>query len=341
MRLKPIHQEEDAMITRQIGQSGISVNAIGLGCMGLSEFYGPATETAEAIALLQGAVDAGVNHFDTAQLYGMGANERLLGEAFKDRRDRVVIATKFGPTRDRETGALTGVDGSEDNMRAAIEESLRFLETDHVDIYYLHRMDQSRPIEETVGAMAKLVAEGKVRALGLSEASAETLKRANAVHPISALQSEYSLFSRDIEDGPLPAVQEIGATLVAYSPLGRGFLTGRFTRENRPQNDYRSGAYQPRYGDEAYEANLALVEEVKTIAEALKASPAQVALAWVLGRGEHVVTIPGTTKRSNLDGNLGAAGLTITSAQIARLEGLAARVKGARYPETGMRNINV
>ena len=329
------------MITRQIGQSGISVNAIGLGCMGLSEFYGPATETADAIALLQGAVEAGVNHFDTAQLYGMGANERLLGEAFKDRRDKVVIATKFGPMRDRQTGAMTGIDGSEANMRAAIEESLRFLQTDHVDIYYLHRMDQSRPIEEIVGAMAKLVAEGKVRALGLSEASAETLRRGNAVHPISALQSEYSLFSRDIEDGPMQAVQETGATLVAYSPLGRGFLTGRFTRENRPEKDYRSGAYQPRFGDEAYEANLALVDEVKAIAGAMKATASQVALAWVLSRGDHIVTIPGTTKMANLNVNLGAANVTLTAGQTARLDRLAEQVKGARYPEQGMRNINV
>tara|TARA_R110000868_G_scaffold156292_2_gene382962 strand:+ start:6185 stop:7174 length:990 start_codon:yes stop_codon:yes gene_type:complete len=329
------------MITRQIGQSGISVNAIGLGCMGLSEFYGPATETAEAIALLQGAIEAGVNHFDTAQLYGMGANERLLGQAFKDRRDKVVIATKFGPTRNRETGAVTGVDGSEANMRAAIEESLRFLQTDHVDIYYMHRMDQSRPIEETVGAMAKLVAEGKVRALGLSEASAETIKRANAVHPISALQSEYSLFSRDIEDGPMQGVQEIGATLVAYSPLGRGFLTGRFTRETKPQNDYRSGAYQPRYGDDVYESNLALVEEVKAIASAMKVTPSQIALAWVLSRGDHIITIPGTTKMANLTTNLGAADVTLDADQNARLDRLAEQVKGARYPEQGMRNINV
>jgi aryl-alcohol dehydrogenase-like predicted oxidoreductase len=329
------------MITRQIGQSGISVNAIGLGCMGLSEFYGPATETSEAVALLQGAIEEGVNHFDTAQMYGMGANERLLGEAFKDRRDKVVIATKFGPTRNRETGAFTGVDASEANMRVAIEESLRFLQTDHVDIYYLHRMDQSRPIEDTVAAMAKLVDEGKVRALGLSEASAETLKRANSVHPISALQSEYSLFSRDIEAGPMQAVREIGATLVAYSPLGRGFLTGSFTRETRPKNDYRSGPYQPRYGDDVYESNLALVDEVKAVAEAAKMTPSQVALAWVLSRGNHIVSIPGTTKMANLKGNLGAADMTLTAEQIARLERLAERVKGARYPEQGMRNINV
>jgi aryl-alcohol dehydrogenase-like predicted oxidoreductase len=293
------------------------------------------------VSLLQGAIEAGVNHFDTAQMYGMGANERLLGEAFKDRRDKVVIATKFGPTRDRETGAFTGVDASEANMRLAVEESLRFLQTDHIDIYYLHRMDQSRPIEDTVGAMAKLVAEGKVRALGLSEASAETLKRGNAVHPISALQSEYSIFSRDIEAGPLPAVKEIGATLVAYSPLGRGLLTGRFTRESGPSKDYRSGDYQPRFADEVYEANVSLVDEVKAVADALKASPAQVALAWVLGRGEHIVTIPGTTKRANLDGNLGAADVTLSVDQVQRLDALADRVQGARYPEQGMRNINV
>lgn len=329
------------MQAREIGHSGIFVNPIGLGCMGLSEFYGPAVDTADGVALLHAAIEAGVNHFDTAQMYGMGANERLLGEAFHDRRDKVVIATKFGPTRDRETGAFTGIDGSEANMRTAIDESLKLLRTDHVDLYYLHRVDRSRPIEETVGAMAKLVAEGKVRALGLSEASAETLKRANAVHPISALQSEYSIFSRDIEDGPLPAVREIGASLVAYSPLGRGLLTGRYTADYTPgQADYRAGATQPRFGEEALAANLALVEEVKAVAAALDAHPAQVALAWVLGRGDEVLTIPGTTRLANLESNLDAAGLTLTADQTARLDRLADGVKGERYPQQGMSIVN-
>ncbi|OLF80785.1 aldo/keto reductase [Maricaulis sp. W15] len=329
------------MLKREIGHSGIFVNAIGLGCMGLSEFYGPAVETRDGVALLHAAIDAGVNHFDTAQLYGMGANERLLGEAFHDRRDKVVIATKFGPVRDRQTGAFLDVDGSEANMRAAIEESLQFLKTDHVDLYYLHRVDLKTPIEETVGAMAKLVDEGKVRALGLSEASADTLRRANKVHPIAALQSEYSIFSRDIEDGSLKAVDEIGASLVAYSPLGRGLLTGSYTPDHTPQKgDFRSAATQPRFETEAFKANLELVDEVKAVAAAHNAKPAQIALAWVLGRGDNVLTIPGTTKLANLESNLAGADIGLTTSERDRLNALADRVKGARYPESRSSNIN-
>jgi aryl-alcohol dehydrogenase-like predicted oxidoreductase len=333
------------MITREIGHSGLFVNAIGLGCMGLSEFYGPATDTAEATALLQGAIEDGVNHFDTAELYGMGANEKLLGEAFEGRRDKVVIATKFGPVRDQETGAFLRVDGSQANMRRAVEASLKNLKTDYIDLYYLHRMDQSVPIEETVGAMAKLVDEGKVRALGLSEASAETLRRGNAIHPIQALQSEYSIFSRDIEghgddEGSINAALDIGASLVAYSPLGRGMLTGRYTAQNKPdETDFRTFA-QPRFADGAYEANLALVEEVKAVADASKVAASQIALAWVLSRGEHVISIPGTTKRANLQSNLAAADLTLSADSIARLDMLADAVQGLRYPAQQMSNIN-
>lgn len=329
------------MLTREIGQSGIAVNAIGLGCMGLSEFYGPAIETEAGVALLHAAIDAGVNHFDTAQLYGMGANEQLLGAAFHDRRDKVVIATKFGPVRDKTTGAFLDVDGSEANMRSAIEDSLRFLKTDHVDLYYLHRVDLKTPIEETVGAMAKLVEEGKVRALGLSEASAETLRRAHAVHPIAALQSEYSIFSRDIEDGSLKAVDEIGASLVAYSPLGRGLLTGRFTPDYTPgKGDFRAGASQPRFEAEALKANLELVEEVKAIAAARETNPAQIAIAWVLGRADNILTIPGTTKLANLQSNLAGAQIALTNDETARLNALADHVKGARYPASRASNIN-
>ncbi|WP_300556119.1 aldo/keto reductase [Maricaulis sp.] len=329
------------MLTREIGHSGIFVNAIGLGCMGLSEFYGPATDKTDAIKLLHTAIEGGVNHFDTAEMYGMGANERLLGEAFEGKRDEVVIATKWGPTRDFETGAFTGIDGSEANMRRAVENSLKFLRTDHIDLYYMHRMDQSRPIEETVGAMAKLVEEGKVRAIGLSEASADTLRRANAEHPIAALQSEYSIFSRDIEDGPLKALEEIGGSLVAYSPLGRGMLTGRYSRENKPgEMDFRSGDYLPRWAEGAFEANLALVEEITAIAEAHKVNAAQVALAWVLGRGENILSIPGTTKAANLAINLGAADVTLSTEDMARLEPLADKVQGLRYAEAQMASIN-
>ncbi len=327
------------MINRELGRSGITVNAIGLGCMGLSEFYGPATEKSEAISLLHEAIEHGVNHFDTAEMYGMGANEALLGEAFAGKRDQVIIATKFGPLRDKASGQVVGIDGSEANARRAVEESLQLLQTDHIDLYYMHRMDPTRPIEETVGAMAKLVDEGKIRAIGLSEASAETLRRANAVHPIAALQSEYSIFSRDIEAEQFPVLKEFGTSLVAYSPLGRGMLTGRFTADTKPA-DFRSAAYQPRFADGAFEANLALVEEIKSIADNAGATPAQIALRWVLDRGENILSIPGTTKLSNLKGNLGAADVTLTASQAASLDALADKVVGDRYNEQGMAALN-
>jgi aryl-alcohol dehydrogenase-like predicted oxidoreductase len=322
-----------------------SINPIGLGCMGLSAFYGPPTEQADAIRLLHSAIDLGVNHFDTAEMYGMGANEKLLGEAFADRRDKVRIATKFGPKfilddDGKPTG--TTIDGTPENMRRAVENSLSYLQTDIIDLYYLHRVDPKIPIEDTVGAMGELVREGKVRALGLSEASPETIRRAHATHPIAAVQSEYSIFSRDIEAGVLPALDEIGATLVAYSPLGRGLLTGAMTRENKPGGDgeYRQGAMQPRFADGAYEANLALVEEVGAVAETHDATPGQIALAWVLGRADNIVAIPGTTKLKNLKTNLGAGDISLTADQVARLDALADRVQGARYNETGMAAVN-
>jgi aryl-alcohol dehydrogenase-like predicted oxidoreductase len=328
------------MQKREIGRSGLFVNPIGLGCMGLSEFYGPAVSTADGVSLLHEAIARGVNHFDTAEMYGMGANEALLGEAFHDRRDQVIIATKWGPTRNRETGEFTGVDGSEKNMRRAVEQSLKLLRTDHIDLYYLHRVDLDTPIEETVGAMAKLVEEGKVRALGLSEAGAATLVKANKVHPIAALQSEYSIFSRDIETTQLPGVRETGASLVAYSPLGRGMLTGAFTRDRKPgKGDFRSARFQPRFAEGAYEANLDLVEEVKAVAGQIGATPSQVALSWVLGRGDDIITIPGTTKLANLEANLGALAVTLSADQLDRLNTLADKVAGARYPEARASNI--
>ena len=216
------------MKRRTLGKTQVTLPPIGLGCMGLSEFYGPPTEQRAAIELLHQAIELGVQHFDTAEIYGIGANESLLGEAFRDRREQVFIATKFGPIRDPDTGAFTGIDGSRENCRRAVEGSLNRLQTDVIDLYYLHRVDPTRPIEETVEAMAELVAEGKVRAIGLSEASAETIRRAAGIHPIAAVQSEYSIFSRDIEEAIIPACIDVGATLVAYSPLGRGMLSGRF-----------------------------------------------------------------------------------------------------------------
>ncbi len=328
------------MLKRTLGKTDTTLPAIGLGCMGLSEFYGPPTEQAAAIDLLHKAIDLGVEHFDTAEMYGLGStNESLLGEAFSDRRDKVFIATKFGPTRDPETGEFTGIDGSRENCRRAVEGSLSRLKTDVIDLYYLHRVDPGTPIEETVTAMAELVSEGKVRAIGLSEAAGDTIRRAAAIHPISAVQSEYSIFSRDIEESVIPACIEVGATLVAYSPLGRGMLSGRFKEESLGDGDWRS--MTPRFQGEAYQNNVALVDEIEAVAAAKGCSSAQVALAWVLGRGEHVMTIPGTTKLDNLKANLAAYDIALTDDEQAKLDVLADRVKGERYDEGGMSVINI
>ena len=303
--------------------------------MGLSEFYGPPTEQKAAIKLLHEAIELGVEHFDTAEMYGIGStNESLLGEAFNDRRDKVFIATKFGPIRDPDTGEFTGIDGSQDNCRRAVEGSLKRLQTDVIDLYYLHRVDPATPIEETVAAMAELVAAGKVRAIGLSEASGETIRRASKIHPIAAVQSEYSIFSRDIEATVIPACIEVGATLVAYSPLGRGMLSGRFREESVGEGDFRS--FTPRFQGDAFTANVALVDEIEAVASAKSCTPSQVALAWVLGRGEHVMTIPGTTKLENLKDNLGAYAVRLSSEEQATLDQLADRVMGDRYDEQGM-----
>lgn len=327
------------MIRREIGRGGRQVNAIGLGCMGMSVAYGEPMDKAEAVKLLHAALDRGVDHFDTAELYGFGANEELLGEAFNDRREKAFIATKFGPVGNLADRTVRGVDGSEANMRRAIEQSLRLLKTDHVDLYYLHRKDPARPIEETVEAMAKLVKEGKVKALGLSEVNAESLKRAQAVHPIAAVQWEYSIFTRDVEAEVLPLCRKTGVTLVAYSPLGRGMLTGAFSRDRRPEGqDYRA-VVAPRFQGEAYEANIDLVDELVRLAGERGATPSQVALAWVLAKPD-VVTIPGTTKLVNLEANLKAAEIRLSEADMARLDGLAAKVQGTRYDERGMTLVN-
>ena len=324
---------------RMLGKTNTSLAPIGLGCMGLSEFYGPPTDRRTAMHLLHEAIDLGVDHYDTAELYGMGANESLLGEAFQDRRDKVFIATKFGPVRDPETGAAIGIDGSRTNCRRAVEGSLKRLQTDVIDLYYLHRVDPATPIEDTVASMAELVDEGKVRAIGLSEAAADTIRRAAKVYPIAAVQSEYSIFSRDIESEVIPACIEAGTTLVAYSPLGRGMLSGSFGRDARPaEGDYRT--VTPRFQGDAYEANLALVEEIEAIAAARSCRSAQVALAWLLARGDHVMTIPGTTRLENLKTNLGAYEVSLSDEESATLNGLADRVKGDRYDERGMSIIN-
>ncbi len=327
------------MQRRKLGNSNIDLPIIGLGCMGLSEFYGPPTEQSAAIKLLHEAIELGVEHFDTAEMYGIrSANESLLGEAFADRRDRVFIATKFGPTRDWDTGLPTGIDGSRENCRRAVEGSLQRLQTDVIDLYYLHRVDPNTAIEDTVAAMAELVKEGKVKAIGLSEASGDTIRRASTVHPISAVQSEYSLFARDIEADVIPACLEVGASLTAYSPLGRGMLSGRFKSESLGEGDWR--ANNPRFQGDAFQANVALVDEIEAVASARSCASAQVALAWVIGRGEHVLTIPGTTKLENLKSNLGSYEVALTADELASLNALADQVKGERYDEQGMAIIN-
>lgn len=328
------------MLVRTIGRDGPRVNAIGLGCMGMAAFYGAPLSEPDAVALLHAAIDLGIDHFDTAELYGNGANERQLGAAFHDRRDKVFIATKFGPRFDFERKVRLPPDGSEANAVRALENSLKYLRTDHIDLWYLHRRDFSRPIEETVEAMAKQVKAGKVRHIGLSEVTSETLRAAAAVHPIAALQSELSIFTRFAEDeGILAACAELGTTFVAYSPLGRGMLTGAFGKDWKPTGpDFRTGM-APRFAGEALDNNLALVREIEAVAGELDATPGQVAIAWVLARGEHVVTIPGTTKRANLEANVRAADVALSPAQTARLDTLAAKVHGERYDEAGMKSV--
>lgn len=321
------------MLSRNFGQSGISVSAIGLGCMGLSEFYGEPMQDSEAINLLHQAVDLGITHFDTAEVYGQGRNEQLLGKAFAGRWDQIVLATKFGPQRNPDTGAFVGIDGSPASVRNSCEKSLKRLGTEKIDLYYLHRVDPDTQIEDTVGEMANLVQEGKIGAIGLSEASAETIERAHAVHPITALQTEYSIFSRDIERDILPKCVELGISLVAYSPLGRGMLTGRYTsNSDRPnsETDFRA-QMQPRFQPTNFESNLKLVEVIKEMAAEKGCAAAQVALAWVLNQGEHVVAIPGTTKLANLQTNLGALDCRLTEEDRARLDELADKVLGDRY----------
>ena len=328
--------------TRRLGSSQVPVSTVGLGCMGLSEFYGPITDERDAIALLNQALELGVTHLDTAEVYGMGHNEELLGRALAGRWDQVTIATKFGPKRDPKTREFIGVDGSPENVRRSCDGSLRRLGIEVIDLYYLHRVDPKTPIEETVGAMARLVEQGKIRLVGLSEASAATLRRAHAVHPIAALQSEYSLFSCDVESEVLPACVQLGVSLVAYSPLGRGLLTGRYTSPaDRPSGplDFRA-TMQPRFENKNFDANLALVEVVKAVAAKRGVTPSQVALAWVLEQGEHIVTIPGTTKIRNLTDNLGALHVQLSDEDRTRLSDLFAHVKGTRYNEQSMAAVN-
>jgi len=327
------------METRKLGAQGLEVSAQGLGCMGMSEFYGPGDE-AESIATIHRALDLGVRFLDTADMYGPYTNEELVGRAVRGRRNEVVVATKFGIVRNPENPAVRGISGRPEYVRQAAEGSLRRLGVDHVDLYYQHRVDPTVPIEETVGAMSRLVEEGKVRFLGLSEAGAETIRRAHAVHPITALQSEYSLWSRDIEDEIIPAIRELGIGLVAYSPLGRGFLTGRFRSiDELPEDDFRR--HSPRFQGENFQKNLDLVRHIEEIAAAKGCTASQLALAWVHARGDDVVPIPGTKRRKYLEENVAALNVQLTPDDLARIEEIAPKgvAAGERYPAAAMSSI--
>ncbi len=319
------------MEQRALGSQGLVVSAMGLGCMGMSEFYGPLDES-ESIATIHRALELGVNFLDTADMYGPYTNEELVGRAIRGRRDEVVLATKFGIVR--EDGGGRRIAGGADYVEAACEGSLRRLGVDHIDLYYQHRVDTSVPIEETVGAMAGLVAAGKVRYLGLSEAAVSTIRRAHAVHPISALQSEYSLWTRDPEDEHLDALRELGIGLVAYSPLGRGFLTGEIRSvDDLAPDDFRRNS--PRFQGENLDRNLELVERVRELAAEKGVAPGQLALAWVLNQGPDVVPIPGTKRRAYLEENVAAATIELTPSDLARLDEAAPKgaAAGERYPD--------
>ena len=324
------------MQQRSLGKNGPRVSALGLGCMGMSEFYGPRDE-AQSLATLHHALDRGVNFLDTADMYGSGANEELLAQVLATRRAEVFLATKFGFVRDPANPSARHINGRPDYVRAACDASLRRLKVDTIDLYYLHRIAVDTPIEETVGAMAELVRAGKVRHLGLSEAGPASLRRAAAVHPITALQSEYSLWTRDPEAGPLATCRELGIGFVPYSPLGRGFLTGQLKRyEDFAADDQRR--HQPRFQGENFARNLALVARIQELAARKGCTPGQLALAWVLAQGDDIVPIPGTRRRSYLDENLGALDVALTPAELAEIRAVfpADAVAGARYPERMM-----
>ena len=328
------------METRSLGGQSLEVSALGLGCMGMSEFYGTADES-EALATIHRSLDLGCTFLDTADMYGPFTNEKLVGKAIDGRRAEVVLATKFGNER-KPDGTMIGVNGRPEYVHSACDASLERLGVDHIDLYYQHRVDKNVPIEETVGAMAELVEQGKVRYLGLSEAGPQTIRRAHAIHPISALQSEYSLFSRDIEDSVLPTVRELGIGFVAYSPLGRGFLSGRFrSPDDLPEGDVRGQRF-PRFAQENFDKNLELVDRVKEIAAEKAATPGQLAIAWLLHQGADIVPIPGTKRIEYLEENAAAASLELGDGDLAHIEEAMPKgsVFGARYAEAQMAAID-
>jgi aryl-alcohol dehydrogenase-like predicted oxidoreductase len=328
------------MQTRHLGTSGPLVSALGLGCMGMSEFYGPGDE-AESIATIHRAVDLGITFLDTADIYGIGDNEELVGKALRGIRDRVFLATKFGIVRSKSNPASRGVNGSPEYIRTACDASLKRLGVDVIDLYYQHRVDPNTPIEETVGALADLVKAGKVRHIGLSEAGAATIRRAHAVHPIAALQTEYSLWTRDPEEEVLATTRELGIAFVAYSPLGRGFLTGQIKRvEDFAPDDYRRTS--PRFQGENFQKNLDLVERVEAIAKEKRCTPGQLALAWLLAQGEDIIPIPGTKRRKYLEENAAALDVKLSPDDLRRIDEVAPHgaAAGMRYPEQMMAAVN-